>query len=198
MAPLAFPCHAPEIPMAPIRPFCVALLCLALPVPVLADARSELHAAFAKNLALKSYRAQMTDLSTGKPVSTVEFQAPDRYRISVPGRPTSLVANNTMYLEVNGKSLTLALPAGLLDQYRSDATFRRLEAKTRFTDLGAGTVGTEPARKYHWDASGRDTTAGDAWVSVRTGLVLQVESAGKVRVTYSDFNSPAIRIEPPR
>ena len=184
--------------MAPTRPLCAALLCLALPGLAWADARSDLHAAFAKNLALKSYRAQMTDLATGKAVSTVEFQAPDRYRISVPGKPTSLIANNTMYLDVNGKSLKLALPAGLLDNYRSDATFRKLEAKTRFSDLGAGMVGAEPARKYHWDASGEDTTAGDAWVSVRTGLVLQIEFAGKVRVRYSDFNSPAIRIEPPR
>ena len=45
------------------------------PVPA-ADPRQALHRAFVHNLALKSYKASMTDLRSNRPVSTVEFQAP--------------------------------------------------------------------------------------------------------------------------
>jgi hypothetical protein len=44
----------------------------------------------------------------------------------------------------------------------------------------------------------------EVWVGLRSGLVLQVETSGKnagrpfaMRATYSDFNSPAIRITAP-
>jgi hypothetical protein len=198
MAPLAFPCHAPEIPMAPTRPLCAALLCLAPPGAALADARGDLHTAFGKNMAARSYKATMTDLATGKPLSTVEFQAPDRYRINVAGGPTTIIANNTMYLTANGQAMKVPLPAGMLERYRSDAAFRKLHAKTVFSATGMGTVGGEPARKYHWADGGKDASSGDAWVAVRTGWVVQLETAGKVRVRYSDFNNPSIRIEPPR
>jgi outer membrane lipoprotein-sorting protein len=184
--------------MSLTRPLCAALLCLAASGTAFADARSDLHAAFGKTLAAKSYRATMTDLSTGKQVSTVEFQAPDRYRISVPGRPASVIAGGFMYLEANGQAMKVPLPAGMMDQYRGDAAFRQLEATTVFTSLGMDKVGAEPARKYHWVSSGKTGGDGNAWVSVRTGQVLQVESHGKVRVAYSDFNSPAIQIVPPK
>jgi hypothetical protein len=184
--------------MAPTRRLCATLLVLALPGPALADARADLHAAFVKNMAVHSYRATMTDLATGKAVSTVEFQAPDRYRVNVPGRPATVIADNTMYLSVNGRAMKVPLPAGTLDQYRSDAAIRKLEANTVYSATGMATVDGEPARRYHWVATGKHASTGDAWVAVRSGRVIQVESAGKVRVRYSDFDSPDIRIELPR
>jgi outer membrane lipoprotein-sorting protein len=183
--------------MSPIRPLCAALLCLGAAGTAAADARGDLHAAFAKNLAAKSYRATMTDLKSGKQVSTVEFQAPDRYRVSVPGGPTSVIAGGNMYVVVNGQTMKVPLPAGMQDQLRGDSAFRKLEASTRFSDLGPGTVGAEPANKYHGVTTGKTGGCGDAWVSVRTGRVLQVESEGKVRVRYDDFNSAAIQIQTP-
>ena len=70
-----------------IRRALVALLALAFAGVACADARQELHAAFARNVALKSFKATMVDLSSNKTVSVVEFQAPDRFRVTPTGMP---------------------------------------------------------------------------------------------------------------
>jgi outer membrane lipoprotein-sorting protein len=182
---------------------CAGLLALAFAGQAAADARADLHAAFQKNLSAKTYRATMTDLATGKQVSTVEFQAPDRYRIQVSGGPTSVIANGSMYMQVNGQSMKVPLPAGTLEKFRSDAAWKQMEKDTLIRESAPGTVGAEPARKFHWITSGAHPSTGDAWVGIKSGYVLQVETTdaagsrkGAVRVHYGDFNS-AISIAPP-
>jgi len=181
------------------------LLVLSFAGTAAADARSALHAAFVKNMAARTYRTTITDLATGKQVSTVEFQAPDRYRINAANGPTSVIADGKMNMEVNGKRVSMPLPAGMLDQMRSDAAWKQMEKETLIRDLGLGMVDAEPARKYHWITSGKNASTGNAWVSVKTGRVIQVETAaqagskgGAVRVSYSDFDSPTIRIDVPK
>jgi outer membrane lipoprotein-sorting protein len=181
------------------------LLALAFAGTAAADARADLHAAFMKNMAARSYRATITDLGTGKQVSSVEFQAPDRYRISSAGGPTSVIADGKMNMEVNGSRMSMPLPAGMMEKLRSDSAWKQMEKETLIRDAGLGTVGAEPARKYHWISSGKNASTGDAWVSVSSGRVIQVETAkqpgskaGAVRVRYTDFDSAAIRIELPR
>ena len=182
---------------------CAALLALAFAGNALADARADLHAAFQKNLSAKTYRATMTDLATGKQVSTVEFQAPDRYRIQANGM-TSVIANGNMYMQVNGQSMKVPLQPGMMEKFRSDAAWKQMEKDTLISERAPGTVGAEPARKFHWITSGAHPSTGDVWVSVKSGYVLQVETTeaagskkGAVRVHYGDFNS-AISIAPPK
>jgi outer membrane lipoprotein-sorting protein len=181
---------------------CAGLLALAFAGHAVADARADLHAAFQKNMSAKTYRAKMTDLATGKQVSTVEFQAPDRYRIQANGM-NSVIANGNMYLVVNGQSMKVPLQPGMMEKFRSDAAWKQMEKDTLIKDNGPGTVGAEPARKFHWISSGKHPSTGDVWVSLKSGHVLQVETTdaagskkGAVRVTYGDFDS-AIKIEPP-
>ena len=181
------------------------LIALAFAGSAAADARSDLHAAFMKNMSAKTYRATMTDLATGKEVSTVEYQAPDRYRIKVAGGPESVIANGAMYMQVNGQSMKVPLQPGMMEQFRSDSAWKKMEENTLIKDAGAGTVGTEPARKYHWITSGKQSSTGDIWVGLKSGYVIQVETAkepgskaGAVRVRYSDFGSASIRIAPPK
>ena len=181
------------------------LIALALAGNAAADARSDLHAAFMKNLAAKTYRATMTDLATGRQVSTVEFQSPDRYRIKVAAGPTSTIADGAMWMEVNGKPMKIPLRPGMLEKFRSDAAWTQMESDTLIREAGAGTVGTEAARKYHWISSGKHASTGDVWVGSKSGYVLQVETAekpgskaGAVRVVYSGFNDPAIRVAAPK
>ena len=192
-----------------IRPLATGLFAglfaLAFAGDALADARSELHAAFQKNMSARSYRAAMTDLATGKPFSTVEFQAPDRYRIKVAGGPESVIVGGNMYIAVDGKSMKVPLQAGMLEKFRSDAAWKQMEKDTLIQDGGAGTVGAEPARKFHWISSGKHPSTGDVWVSLKSGHVIQVETSekagskrGAVRVRYSDFGSAAIKIAPPK
>ena len=182
---------------------CAALLALAFAGNALADARADLHAAFQKNLSAKTYRATMTDLATGKQVSTVEYQAPDRYRIQANGM-TSVIANGNMYMQVNGQSMKVPLPAGTMEKFRSDSAWKQMEKDTLISERAPGTVGAEPARKFHWITSGAHPSTGDVWVGVKSGYVLQVETTeaagskkGAVRVHYGDFNS-AISIAPPK
>ena len=184
---------------------CTGLIALAFAGSAAADARGEVHAAFMKNLAAKSYRATMTDLATGKQVSTVEFQAPDRYRIAVAGGPESVIAGGAMYMQVNGKTMKVPVRPGMLEQFRSDSAWKRMEADTLIQDAGLGTVGAEPARKYHWISTGKYPGTGDVWVSLQSGYVIQAQTAEKagskasaVQVRYGDFGSAKIRIAPPK
>ncbi len=183
---------------------CAGLLALAFAGHAAADARSELHAAFQKNLAAKTYRATMTDLATNQQVSTVEFQAPDRYRISAAGMK-SVIANGNMYMTVDGKAMKVPLQPGMLEKFRSDAAWKQMEKETLISNAGAGAIDGDLVLKYHWITSGKHPSTGDVWVSKKSGYVVQVETSeakgskrGAVRVRYSDFNSAAIKVTPPK
>ena len=183
---------------------CAGLLALAFAGHAAADPRADLHAAFMKNLAAKTYRATMFELPSGKQISMVEYQAPDRYRIQAAGQPSSVIAGGNMYLQVNGQSMKVPLQPGMLEKFRSDAAWKQMEKDTKIENAGAGTIGGELAHKFHWTSTGKHPSVGDVWVSAKTGYVLQVETTSKtgskkgaVRVRYSDFNS-AIAIAPPK
>ena len=183
---------------------CAALLALAFAGNACADARADLHAAFRKNMSAKTYRATMTDLGTGAQVSTVEFQAPDRYRIKAAGM-SSVIADGQMFLTINGKPMKVPLQPGMLDKFRSDSAWKKMESDTLITDAGPTLLGTEATRKFHWITGGKQPSTGDAWVSTKTGYVVQVETAekpgakkGAVRVRYSDFNDASIKILAPK
>jgi outer membrane lipoprotein-sorting protein len=167
--------------------------------------RQDLHKAFVHNLALKSYKATMTDLKSNRAVSTVEFQAPDRFRITVPGQAVSVIVGDVMYMSHGGRTMKLPLPKGTIGQYRNEATIAELEKGARVTGIGPGLVSGEPAVKYGFaSGTGADQSNSTAWVSARSGHVLMVETTGKhdgrdyaMRVVYSDFDSPSIRIAAP-
>lgn len=169
------------------------------------DPRQALHKAFVHNLALKSYKATMTDLKSNRAVSTVEFQAPDRFRITVPGQAVSVVIADVMYMNHDGRTMKVPLPKGTIGQYRNEATIAELEKGARVTSIGPGLVGKEPAMKYGFvSGNGADQSTSTAWVGTRSGHVLMVETAGKhagrdyaMRVVYSDFDNPLIRITAP-
>jgi hypothetical protein len=167
------------------------LIALACAGNAAADARSDLHAAFMKNLSAKTYRATMTDLGTGRQLSTVEFQAPDRYRVTATGAPASVIAEGAMYLQINGKSMRVPLQPGMLEKFRSDAAWKQMESNTLIRELGPALLGTEPARRFHWISSGKNASTGDVWKEPGS-------KAGAVRVVYSAFDDPAIRIATPK
>ena len=107
-------------------------------------------------------------------------------------------------MQVNGQSMKVPLPAGTMEKFRSDSAWKQMEKDTLISERAPGTVGAEPARKFHWITSGAHPSTGDVWVGVKSGYVLQVETTeaagskkGAVRVHYGDFNS-AISIAPPK
>ena len=187
------------------RALAVTLLAFAFTTVAVADTRQELHAAFVHNLALKSFKSTMIDLIQNKTFSTVEFQAPDRYRVTAMGRPPSLIIGNFMYLENAGKFMKIPLPKQMLGQFRNEAAIAELEKGSNVESLGLGMVGTEAARKYRFvSIKEKQTSTSIIWVSVRNGYVLQAEISGgtsgkpfSMRVLYSDFNSNSIKINAP-
>ena len=171
-----------------------------------ADARQELHTAFARNLALTSFKATMVDLSSNKTVSVVEFQAPDRFRVTPTGMPSSVIIGDTMYMSHDGQTMKVPMPKGTFAKYRNQDAMKELEKGTTVDGMGMGRVGTQPARTYRFlSAKGKDQTTSTVWVGVASGQVLQLETSGKsagkpfsMRMLYTDFNSPAIKVTPPK
>ena len=183
----------------------VALLSLSFSAAASADPRQDLHRAFVKNLGLKTFKATMTDLSTNKTVSVMEFQAPDRYRVTVAGQAPSLIIGDYMYMSAGGKSMKMPLPKGSFSQFRNEQALSELEKGATVEALGPGLVGKEPALRYGFrSAAGKQQSTSTVWVGVRSGLVLQVETRGKngaqpfsMRMAYSDFDNRAISIAAP-
>jgi outer membrane lipoprotein-sorting protein len=197
----------------PVRPLALAaclaaagLACLAVAPPAAADDRQALHRAFVQNLKLKSFKATMTDLKTNKLVAVMEFQAPDRYRMTPAGQAPMVIVGDTMYMSQGGQVMKLPMPKGSLSQFRNEDAIRDLEKGTVVRALGPGMVGGQPAMKYGFDnVTGKTQSRSVAWIGARSGHVLMVETTGKaggreqsMRIAYSDFDSPAIRIVPPR
>ena len=187
------------------RRLAAAALCLAFAGAALADARQDLHSAYLKMLTLKSYKATMVNMGSNKTFSVVEFQAPDRLRMTMEGRMTTILVGDTMYMTVNGRSMVMPMPKGTLSKYRNEDTLREIEKGAVVTSEGPGMVGSQPARKYRFKTvyNGHPSDS-VAWVGVASGLVLQVETssnqggkAANMRITYSDFNNPTIRISKP-
>lgn len=185
---------------------CLALAGLAAAPPAAADDRQALHKAFVHNLKLKSFKATMTDLKTNKVVAVMEFQGPDRYRMTPAGQPPMVIIGDTMYVNAGGQVMKMPMPKGSLSQFRNEDAIRDLEKGTVVRALGPGMVGGQPAMKYSFDnVTGKTQSRSTAWIGARSGHVLMVETTGKaggreqsMRIVYSDFDSPAIRIAPPK
>lgn len=182
----------------------LALLALLLAGTALADVRQELHAAYVKLLAVKSYMATMQELPTGKTVMVMEFQAPDRYRMTMPGQPPNLIIGDTMVMHAGGREMRIPLPKGTLQKYRNEDAIRELERGSLVEAQGVGTVGGQPARIYRHRTQVNGKPAESlVWVAIASGHVLQLETRGArggkdMRILYSEIDSPRIRIEAPK
>jgi hypothetical protein len=170
-----------------------------------AGPKEDLHAAFTKFLAAKSFRATATDLKKGEQVSKMEFVAPDRYRIDAGGR-ASLIVGDTMYMDIGGKMQPLPVPGvgRMVAQYRNPEFLGEMEAGMDVKALGNETVEGQATKVYAYTLTRPVKSDAKAWISVSTGLPMQIEStatfmghAATTRVRYSDFDDPSIRIDAP-
>ncbi|WP_395679167.1 hypothetical protein [Dokdonella sp.] len=170
-----------------------------------AGPKEDLHAAFAKFLAAKSFRATATDVKKGEQVSKMEFVAPDRYRIDSAGHP-SLIIGDTMYMDIGGKMQAVPVPGvgRMVAQYRNPEFLGEMEAGMDVKALGDETVDGEPAKVYAYTLTKPMKSDAKTWVSVNTGLPIQIESTGTfmghtatTRVHYSGFDDPSIHIDAP-
>jgi outer membrane lipoprotein-sorting protein len=99
----------------------------------------------------------------------------------------------------------MPIPVGkLISQYRNEGTLRQMESGITVTDLGADSVGGEPAHAYHYTITEPAKADVKMWMGDRTGMPVQLESQGSfmghsatTRIHYSDFNDPSIQVAAP-
>jgi hypothetical protein len=179
----------------------LALLCnVAAAAP-----KDELHAAFAKFLQARSFRATVTDLKKNEQVSSMEFEAPDRYRMKS-AHGSQLVVGDAMYMEHNGQFTRLPVPGvgKLVAQYRNEDFLRQTEGDMQVQALPDETVDGQATRVYRYTMVKPIEADAKTWILVKSGMPLQTESSGSfmgmkstTRVRYSDFNDPSIHIAAP-
>ena len=186
---------------------CAALLsaCLAC-TAAWAGPKEAVHAAFSKFLAAKSFHATVTDANKGEPLSSMDYVAPDRYRIHSARGPQTIIVGDDAWIDMNGRTMKVPLPVGrMIAQYRNQHTLEELEKGLAITDLGSDSVGGVPAHAYGYTVTDPARADVKLWVDDKSGLPLQIESKGSfmghasaARVRYSDFDDPSIRIEVPQ
>jgi hypothetical protein len=185
--------------------FMMFLLFIALPVS--ATPKDELYSAYTRFLALKTFKADIQS-STGKykTVSSVEFQAPDRYRIVTEGRPANLIIGSTMYMNIDGRSMVVPMPGlkAMLAQYRNPDLLKQLETSTEMESLGTEMIQQQVCKKYRYQITKPQTSSNTVWISASSGQVLQLEVNGTVgkkafysQIKYSELNNPSIIISAP-
>lgn len=187
--------------MKPAATLALPLVALLLAsAPVLAGAREDVLAAASKFQSLKSYHVTMTHEGQGMTME-MDFVAPDRFRMQMP-MGTQYMIGETMYMNVDGRTMKLPLQANMAQQWRDPAKLRADQTKTTATALGPGMVDGKPAQKYRMTHADSPGTTSTMWIGA-SGYPLQivVESKaqpGRTTIRYSRFNDPSIRIDPPK
>jgi outer membrane lipoprotein-sorting protein len=188
--------------MTPRRLAALALVpLLAACTLVWAGAREEVVAASKKFLALRSYQVDMTHSDKRVPPTKMSFVAPDRYRMeSING--TQLVIGDTMYMQLDGRTMRIPMPKGMLTQWRQTDVAMREVDKTTIEGLGSEPVNGKAAKKYRLTRSDTNNTT-LMWVGA-DGNVLKVETTGggkrptTTTLVYSRWNDPALKIDTPK
>ncbi len=180
---------------------------LAFAGPAHADANAELKTAYGKFIQATSFRADMTDLDSGKSVNQVEFVAPDRFAITMDAGMRQVIIGRTMHMDLGGRTMSMALPASIdPGQYRNQKTVDDLAAGVTVTRREDSSEAGEPARVYHFISQADGTPVESlTFVSKASGLPIQVLTTGgkgkgkfRYQIRYRDFNDPGIVIQAPK
>ncbi len=182
------------------------VLASGLAAPAHAGPKEDLHNAFTKFLAQTSFRGTTTASMGGTIIaSTVEFVAPDSYRVTTSGRPPGLIINGVMYINVNGQSMKIPMGKDMIAKYRNTAVLAELEKGAKIDDLGVDSVDGQPAHKYRYTVSQPHASSSLVWIGTKNALPLQMQTSGVANgksiattVKYDKFNDPSIKIVAPK
>jgi len=194
------PAPAPVPAAAPSGQASPALAPPPTPVPAADPAQAVLDAS-QRLTALHSFHAELDVLGAEQPVhSAMDFVAPDRVRLQTPAG-TQTIIGDTMFLQAQGAIRQLPTPPGLLDQWRSPLPEGADASALQAEDLGRQTV--DGVDTHHYRLRGATGERLEYWVDDQ-GLPRQVVRNGsangrsyQLRLRYSRFNDPALRIERP-
>lgn len=179
-------------------------LCILLLVSAsaLASPKADVEAAMRKALAADSYHISMTISGPGAMTIEADFVAPDRLRMQMP-MGTQIIIGNTMYMDMQGRSMQVPMPEGTLTKWRDPGNIAKYQATMTVQALGAEAVDGRPAKKYRIDNTQPQPSTSTIWIGA-DGYPLQVEASSSAQgetvttvIRYSRFNDPTIRIDPP-
>lgn len=159
--------------------------------------------ALQKFLAVNSYRATLIDPATGKTTADLEFVAPDRVRIRMPGGMSQTIVGRTAYMSMDGKTMKTELPAGTpsIADTSKQALAGLDAAKVEY--VGEESVDGVEARVYRTvTESGENKT----WIATDSGLPIKAEAMAtaptgapsRILMVYRDYNDPGIVIDIPQ
>jgi hypothetical protein len=178
----------------------IAILLLAA-CAVHAGPREDVEAATRKFLAARSYHVEMRHEGGPLGTTTLEFVAPDRYRLRTP-QGSQVIIGDTMYMRMDGRTMQVPLPRGVLTQWRDPAQLDKHRDTLVVEQLGAEAVAGKPARKYRM-VNSKPRSESLMWIGA-DGYPRRIQAIargqGKATTTtldYSRFNDPGIRITAP-
>ncbi len=173
---------------------CRALCIVAVFIPMLfGDAYDELMKVQTAFRNAKSWHAD-ENLSNGKTV-TVDYSAPDRWRIQPSRDLTELVIGKDVYMVSKGKSTKLPFGGGAIRKLIDDVGFSvKEEVRQSAQDLGTKALDGHNVRVYTYTVKGVPVTLYVGANSLPVQSVIQ-DKKTTTTIKYSKFNEP-ISIEP--
>lgn len=171
----------------------------------IASPKEALHDAYVRFLAVKSFRANVVDVGKGQQISTMDFVAPDRYRIRTGEGMQQTIIGDDAYTTIEGRVMKLPIPVGkIVGQYRNEATLKQLEQGMTVSPAGSDSVDGEAADAYAYTITEPVKADVKVWISQKSGLPIQIESQGRfmgvkstTRVKYYDFDDTRIEVNAP-
>jgi hypothetical protein len=157
-------------------------------------------------MGLRSYHAtmQMDGGPRGAMRNEVDFVAPDRFRMTMPGLGTQTIIGDTMYMSVDGRNMKVPLPAGTLTQWRDPARLDENAATMTVEAQGRDLIDGKPVRKYLVHNTRPQPSDATMWIG-DDDLPLQIRVSGSAQgrtttttIRYSRLDDPSLRIDPPQ
>lgn len=172
----------------------------ASPVPAAEPAHAVL-AASERLAGLRSFHAELDLQGAAQPVrSAMDFVAPDRFRVQTPAGLQTIIGD-TMFLQAGSAIQQVPTPPGLMEQWRSPLPKDAPAAGLQAEDLGRQSLDGVDTR--HYRLLGEAGERLEYWVDDQ-GLPRQIVRSGsnqgrpyQLRLRYSRFNDPTLRIERP-
>jgi outer membrane lipoprotein-sorting protein len=174
------------------------------------NAVDAMTASIQAQLGAKSYRARMESNYDGKTTAqTVEYVAPDRFRIVGPMNEMIAVGSTTYMKLPTGKWQKAPIDINqFVASFRDPKIIEEMRKNADVKFLGDDTVDGMPMKVYQYTVKNplgsNITSASKAWISAADKLPrkMEVESEiegkhSKTLITYSDYNTD-IKIEPPQ
>jgi hypothetical protein len=158
----------------------------------------------------KSFRARMDSTFNDQEMArTVEYVAPDRFRMTGEADETIIIGSNAWVRQNNGAWQKLPIDASqMIASVRDPKMIDQIRKSAEVKLIGPDTLDGKPMMVYQYtlrNAMGTDMTSrAKAWISVADSLPRRMETeteikgkTSKATITYFDYNAD-IKIDPPK